>query len=207
MGKKTFYDYKIYVKKIIQGTIYKYTYGKFGYKSIIDSPLIIRNKKNIHIGNKVTIRANARIEVVTEYNGSLYNPTLEIGDGTIIEFNLHITCAKKISIGNNVLIAGYVTIIDNNHGYTNIEKPIYLNNLAGFKSIIIGDESFVGTGSIIMPGTNIGKHCVIGANSIVSGVIPDYSVAVGSPAKIIKRYNFEKGYWQKTDSEGNFIEE
>lgn len=205
--KKILYDYKIYIKKIIQSKLYKYIYGNFGNKSVIDKPLIIRNKKKIFIGNKVTIRANSRIEVVREYNDKLYNPQLIIGDGTIIEFNLHITCAKKINIGKNVLIAGYVTIIDNNHGYYDITIPIYKNDLVGLKEIIIGDNSFIGTGSIILPGTTIGRNCIIGANSVVSGNIPDYTIVAGIPARIVKRYNFDKESWQRTDTKGSFIEE
>ncbi|WP_286906515.1 acyltransferase [Clostridium sp. UBA1652] len=205
--KKILYDYKIYIKRILQSKIYKYIYADFGKNSVIDTPLIIRNKKKIFIGDKVTIRANSRIEVVSEYNNTLYNPQLIIGDGTIIEFNLHITCAKNINIGKNVLIAGYVTIIDNNHGYYDIDIPIYKNDLVGLKETIIGDNSFIGTGSIVLPGTIIGRNCIIAANSVVSGNIPDYTMVAGAPSRIVKRYNFNKKSWERTDTRGNFIEE
>ncbi len=69
--KKILYDYKIYIKRILQSKIYKYIYADFGKNSVIDTPLIIRNKKKIFIGDKVTIRANSRIEVVSEYNNTL----------------------------------------------------------------------------------------------------------------------------------------
>ena len=59
---------------------------------------------------------------------------------------------------------------------------------------------------MILPNAIIGKHTVVGANSVVIGKeYPDYSILVGSPAKIIKRYSFEKQEWLKTDKEGNFL--
>ena len=58
---------------------------------------------------------------------------------------------------------------------------------------------------IILPGSKIGNHVTVGGNSVVNGIIPDYCVVVGSPAKIIKRYNHNKRLWMATDHEGNFI--
>ena len=58
----------------------------------------------------------------------------------------------------------------------------------------IGDGSWIGTGSVVLPGATIGKHCTIGANSVVTGDIPDYSVAVGAPARVIKRYVDGEGW-------------
>lgn len=61
----------------------------------------------------------------------------------------------------------------------------------------IGSQSFIGMGARIFPGVTIGKHCVIGANAVVTHDIPDYCVAAGMPARVIKRYDFEKGEWVK----------
>ena len=60
--------------------------------------------------------------------------------------------------------------------------------------VVIGDGSWIGAGSVILPGARIGKHVAIGANSVVNGIIPDYSVAVGSPAKVIKQYSELAGW-------------
>lgn len=71
--------------------------------------------------------------------------------------------------------------------------------------VIIGDDTWIGEHAVII-GASIGKHCVIGSNSVVTHDIPDFSIAVGTPAKIIKRYDFETGKWRKTDSKGSFID-
>jgi acetyltransferase-like isoleucine patch superfamily enzyme len=60
--------------------------------------------------------------------------------------------------------------------------------------VVIGDGSWIGAGSVILPGARIGKHVAIGANSVVNGEIPDFSVAVGSPAKVVKQYSEHSGW-------------
>ena len=58
---------------------------------------------------------------------------------------------------------------------------------------------------MILPGTVIGNHVSVGANSVVSGIIPDYSVVVGAPAIVVKRYDEMSKSWRKKDKEGYFI--
>jgi acetyltransferase-like isoleucine patch superfamily enzyme len=86
-----------------------------------------------------------------------------------------------------------VYITDQNHGYERIDVPISMQTQPE-KMVTIGEGSWIGAGSVILPGSNIGKHVAIGANSVVTGVIPDYSVAVGSPARVIKRYSQDSGW-------------
>lgn len=64
-------------------------------------------------------------------------------------------------------------------------------------NVHIGDGSWLGTHVVIAGNITIGKHCVIGANSVVTKDIPDYSVAVGIPAKVVKRYNFDTKCWER----------
>lgn len=63
--------------------------------------------------------------------------------------------------------------------------------------MFIGKESWLGYGVQVMPNVKIGKHCVIAAGSIVTRNIPDFSVAVGIPAKVIKKFNLESQKWKK----------
>jgi acetyltransferase-like isoleucine patch superfamily enzyme len=86
-----------------------------------------------------------------------------------------------------------VYITDQNHGYERIDIPISMQTQPE-KMVSIGDGSWIGAGSVILPGSEIGKHVAIGANSVVNGVIPDFSVAVGSPARVVKRYSQESGW-------------
>ena len=130
---------------------------------------------------------------------------LIIGDGCAIGHFNEIYATKSIIIENNVLTADRVYISDNLHGYENPESPVIKQPIKQNGTVHIGEGSWLGVGVAVM-GANIGKHCVIGANAVVTKDIPDYSVAVGIPAKIIKRYNIESGKWEKTNPDGSFIE-
>jgi acetyltransferase-like isoleucine patch superfamily enzyme len=111
-----------------------------------------------------------------------------IGENVTIEQNLHLTCANRIVIGNNTAIAANVTITDIEHPYTDVNIPIERHDLV-VKEVVIGEDSKIYNNAVILPGVHIGKHCVIGANSVVARDIPDFSVAVGAPSRVVKQYD------------------
>jgi len=86
-----------------------------------------------------------------------------------------------------------VYITDQNHGYEDVDRPISVQTMPE-KPVRIGRGSWLGYGTVVLPGSDIGEHVVVGANSVVTGVIPSFSVAVGSPARVVRR--FENGEWK-----------
>jgi len=191
---------------ILRGIIYcinKPQYKEYYFSDKIIKPILI-TPKCIKIKKNVVIRNNARIEGVRQYNDMVFSPSIILEENVHIEQNCHITCADKIYIGRNTAIAANVTITDIHHPYTDVTKPIEGQNLV-VRQVIIGEDCKINNGAVILQGVQIGKHVTIGANSVVMHSIPDYSVAVGSPAIIIKRYNFESQKWEKTDKKGNFM--
>lgn len=124
------------------------------------------------------------------------NVKLIIGEGTTIGRFNHIYATKHVEIGKNVLTADKVYISDNLHQYSDITTPIKKQPIKQLSEVYIGDGCWIGENVCIM-GVTIGKNCVIGANSVVMKNIPDYSVAVGTPAKIIKQYNSQTNEWLK----------
>ena len=93
-------------------------------------------------------------------------------------------------------------VTDNEHGDYSVdsqESPYDLPDQRPVKTkpVVIGENTWVGENVVILPGSSIGKGCVIGANSVVKGVFPDYCIIAGSPAKIVKRYSFDKKVWEK----------
>lgn len=198
---KEFFNYPIYKKKeqVLRRLYSKINKRKFkfiGNNTIIKKPLLIYNKKFITIGNNVTIREGARIEPINVWGKVKYNPQIIISDGVSIEQNCHINCGKKVEIGKNTVISAECMITDIDHEYENVNIGIMDQGLI-VKSTKIGNNVFIGMGSKIMAGVSIGNHSIIGANAVVTRDIPEYSVAVGIPAKIIKRYNFESKQWEK----------
>lgn len=171
-------------------------YGHFGIGSFIRKPMLIPNKKHIFIGKSVYIRDFARIEPIIQWNGNKLNPKIIIEDNVFIEQGLHLTCASKVHIHKGCLLAPYVYITDVMHDYQDIAQPVLLQDIS-IKETEIGENSFLGIGAKILEGVKIGKHCVVGANSVVVHDVPDFCVVTGNPAKVIKKYNAVTSVWEK----------
>lgn len=170
-------------------------YKKLGKSSYIDRPLRIDGPENISIGKNVSVKYKTWLASMPQTN--TLHPFLEIGDGSIIGNFNHIYATTEIIIGKRVLIADKVYITDNLHGYTDPNIPIMDQPLRQLNKVHIGDGTWIGE-NVCVIGASIGKNCVIGANSVVTKDIPDFCVAVGCPAKIIKRYNLMSNIWEKT---------
>jgi acetyltransferase-like isoleucine patch superfamily enzyme len=95
-------------------------------------------------------------------------------------------CDGGLSIGNNVLIGPHVCIHTTNHNYSNPKIPICRQGNTP-EPVIIHDDVWIGANAVVLPGVTVGKGSVIGAGSIVTKSIPPYSVAVGNPARVVKR--------------------
>jgi acetyltransferase-like isoleucine patch superfamily enzyme len=174
--------------------IYKWQFRHFGKKSKIISPLRLDGKKNIEIGNSTYIAYNTWLASVGLTGEK--EPLLRIGSHCAIGNFNHIYATHEIIIEDYVLTADKVYISDNLHSYENPEIPIIQQPIKQIKEVIIGKGSWIGENVCII-GASIGKNCVIGANAVVTKDIPDYSVAVGNPAKIIKQYNFKTKQWER----------
>ena len=187
--------YKLF-RLLITNIFYRPFVAGIGNMSIIYPPIIMSGLKYINIGKRVLILSNARIEVIDSYGNDTFNPQFKIGDYSQIHQNCHITCAGNMTIGDNVVITANVTITDIVHPYTDIEVPINQQKLK-VKNVSIGDQTYIYNNAVIMPGVKIGKHCIIGTHSVVYEDIPDYSVVVGNPGRVIKQYNSETKNWDK----------
>ena len=177
-------------------------YKQFGNGSVIKSP-ILTTPSSISIGKNVFIMDLSRIEAVNEYNNSRFSPHIVISDGVSIQQALHLTCSKSVFIGTNTAIAAFVTITDIHHPYEDINLPIEQQDIIT-REVYIGEDCKIYNNAVILPGTKLNKHCTVGANSVVSGEFPSFSVIVGAPAKVVKRYCFETNKWRKVDDSGNF---
>ena len=101
-----------------------------------------------------------------------------------------------VKIGDYVMLAQNIVISGLNHGYDDVTTPPRLQKVVT-KQITIEDNVWIGANCIVTAGVTIGKQAVIGAGSVVTKDIPAFSVAVGNPARVIKKYNFETSSWQK----------
>ena len=144
---------------------------------------------NIVIGKNLIIRGGQGIKSIG-YNLCIYdnviiechNPNSKfiIGDNCVLSFGVIISYKMQITIGNNVWIGEYSSVRDSTHRFS-IDSPIGLNEDI-IESIHIGNNVWIGRNCIIMPGTIIGSNVIIGANSLVKGIIESNSLYAGSPA-------------------------
>ncbi|WP_454956678.1 DapH/DapD/GlmU-related protein [Capnocytophaga gingivalis] len=177
--------------------------GWFIFKNarLIRFPFRVRGKQYIKIGKGFTTGFNCRIDALNINNfGEKY--LIEIGENVEINDEVHIGATQKIIIEDNVLIASKVYISDHNHGsYKGDEQdsPMSIPKERKIHSSPIRIEKNVWIGELccILQGVTIGEGSIIGAMSVVTKDIPPYTIAVGSPAKLIKRYNFKTKKWDK----------
>lgn len=176
-------------------------FTKFLYSNarIIRSPHYIRGKQFSRIGKGFTTGVGLRLDCFP-INKQI---CLEIGKNVQINDYVHIGAINSIKIGNNVLIASKVFITDHNHGYYGFQdthtNPLITPQHRELSSskVIIEDDVWIGEFVSILPGVTISKGAVIGAMSLVNKDVPPFSIAVGVPAKVIKKYNFTTKLWEK----------
>lgn len=170
------------------------SFGALGEGCTIMLPFKCNNAKDIFLGQKITICGGAWIDCFRSYAGIEFNPKMEIGDGSYIGHRSHIMAVGKMIIGKNVMIADGVYISDNLHGFEDVTLRVQEQPLK-YGQVIIDDDAWIGENVCVLPGVTIGKHSVIGSNSVVTKSIPPFSVAVGSPAKVIRQYNTDSEQW------------
>ena len=165
-------------------------FGKFGKGSSISWPTGAGfGEKWIWIGEDVLIAADVTLSAgMGPGQEMITDPVVRIGDRCLIGRGTSIIGHLAIEIGDDVFTGMNVYITDQNHGYENLDEPIG-KQLPNEQPVSIGEGVWIGSGAIILPGSKIGNHVVIGANSVVTGEIPSYSVAVGSPAKVVRLYD------------------
>lgn len=161
--------------------------GKGAY---IEYPAVINGGKHITIGNNFNVGARIKLDAFSRYGSDLYTPQIVIGDNVNILYDCHIGCVNRIVIGDNVLIASKVLIIDHSHGETtraDMDLPPSMRKVVSKGPIVIEDNVWIGENVAILSNVRIGKNSIIGANSVVTKDIPPYGVVAGNPAKIVKR--------------------
>lgn len=167
---------------------------------IVRQPFYIRGEKYIDWGNNFTSGVNLRIDV-DPIIVSGKKCILVLGNNVQVNDYVHIGVVEKVVIGDNVLIASKVYISDHNHGNYKGENQCSPDSIPSSrpivsKPVIIEDNVWIGEQVSILPGVTIGKGSVIGANSVVSKNIPAGCIAIGAPARVIKKFNISNNQWE-----------
>ena len=169
--------------------MYKLILKKIGLMSYIGRPCFIEGRKRISIGKKTRIFPGVRLEAIGKGE-------INIEDNCAIEQNVHIISKDKLlTIGKNTTISANAFISNVDHDYYDIDKSVMDQKLI-VRETIIEEGCFIGFGSSILPGSHLGKHCIVGSNSVVKGCYPRNTVIAGNPAIIIKKYDDITNEWR-----------
>jgi acetyltransferase-like isoleucine patch superfamily enzyme len=164
-------------------------FAAFGPGSVLAFPPgAIFGEAWIEIGSGTVVGQHVSISAGTVPGQDLGPASLlRIGDGCVIGRGSHIVAHQRVDIGDDVFTGPYVYITDQNHGYADPDVPIGRQWPAN-APVSIGAGSWLGAGAIVLPGSCIGRHVVVGAGSVVRGQVPDHCVVAGVPARIVRSY-------------------
>jgi len=177
-------------------------FGAFGPHSVICfPPASIFNERYMRIGANTMIGPYVTLSVgMVPGQVMPIDPVLSIGDRCLIGRGSGIVAHFSIDIADDVWTGQYVYVTDQNHDYRDIDRPISQQSQPE-RAVVIGPGSWLGHGTIVLPGARIGRHVAVAAGSIVNSELPDYCVAAGSPARAIRRWDGRD--WPRTsDIEG-----
>ena len=183
-------------------------YTKYNFQKcrLIRRPIFIRGRGHIHIGKNFTTGIYLRLDAINS-GKSIDQVLLYCGSDVQLNDYVHIAAAKRVIIGDNVLIASKVFISDHDHGnysgdedHDTPEHPPASRRLQ-CSEVIIEDNVWLGEMVSVLPGSYIGFGSVIGAGSVVKGRIPPRSIAVGAPAKVIKQFNPATRRWERASND------
>lgn len=163
-------------------------FGAFGTNSVICfPPNTIFNEQYIHIGAGTMFGPHATLSAgMVPGQQMVSDPVVSVGDRCLFGKGSGIVGHLRIEIGDDVWTGHHVYITDQNHGYDDLALPIS-RQVMPERPVSIGDGSWLGHGTVVLPGAQIGRHVVVGANSVVTGELPDNCVAAGVPARVVKR--------------------
>ena len=174
----------------------------------IESPRRISNAQCIWIGDDVSLGPGCLHSATRKYPGAFmqgapddiavqeFDPVIRIGDRVSATGYLTIGATTRIEIGDDVLFASHIFIGDSQHGHSRTDIPYKYQPLEKVAPVTIGRGCWIGEHVAIMPGVEIGEMSIIGANSVVTKSVPARCIAVGNPARVIRRWNSDSSSWE-----------
>jgi acetyltransferase-like isoleucine patch superfamily enzyme len=159
-------------------------FASFGSQTVLALPVRISGEKRIRVGNRVFMGAGSWLQTLTDDSNS--DVAISIGDGTSIAGNCVLSAVRGVILEEEVLLARNVYISDHIHRYTDLSQPVLAQGVDKIAPVLVKRGAWLGQNVVVCPGVTIGRGAVIGANSVVNEDVPDFCVAVGTPARVVK---------------------
>lgn len=159
-------------------------FNDFGRGTILMSPIRLSGEGRIGIGDNVYVGAGSWLQAVSD--GANKAPSLRIGSRTSIAGYCVLSAVRSVVLEDDVLLARNVYISDHIHKFTDTGVPIKDQGVDKVEPVLICKGAWLGQNVVVCPGVRIGRNAVVGANSVVNSDVPDHSIAVGAPARVVK---------------------
>jgi lipopolysaccharide O-acetyltransferase len=160
-------------------------FAEFGARTVIEPPVRISGERRIAIGSEVYVGAGSWLQALSEETGP---PLLAVGSGTSIAGGCVLSAARSVRLEERVLLARNVYISDHIHAYDDPARAVLDQGIARIEPVLVCSGAWLGENVVVCPGVKIGRGAVVGANSVVLEDVPDYSLAVGAPARVVKHF-------------------
>lgn len=181
------------VQRVLFRWRWRSRFAHLGANSTMVGRFRLDGGKSVSIGDRVFFQRGAWLYAHHEPAG---HPRLRIGDRCVFGYNNHFAAVRSVEIGDDVLTANNVYVSDNIHGFSDVTVPIKDQPVEFKGAVSIGAGTWLGENVCII-GARVGRNCVVGANAVVTRDIPDYSVAVGVPAVVIRQFDGATGQWRR----------
>jgi acetyltransferase-like isoleucine patch superfamily enzyme len=182
---------------VLRGIVYRTVLGSIGSSCLIEADVRLHVPKRIFLGDRVFVGQYSYLDGQTSFMrlGSDVHLarfcTLRAGergitvhDGAGINTRTYIDGNGQVEIGRNALLSPGVQVISGNHVFDKPHVPIRDQGTA-YGKVTIGEDCWLGTNAIVLPGVTIGRGSVVGAGAVVTRDLPDFSIALGVPARVV----------------------
>jgi acetyltransferase-like isoleucine patch superfamily enzyme len=168
---------------------------RHGRDVVMKHPRRLEGVRYVECGDRVVVCEHSWIAAFDQFGGRSYQPRIRIGNDVTITRHACITATNSIEIGDGCLFSEHVYISDHVHEHDPRAGLLVRQPLHSKGPVRIGRSCFLGYRAVVLPGVELGDHCVVGANSVVTRSFPAYSMLAGAPARLIRRFNHETGAW------------
>lgn len=162
-------------------------FAHFGRRTVLMLPVRVAGEQRISIGDDVFIGSGSWLQTLRDERHTAI--AISVGNGSSIAGACVISAVEEVILEEEVLLARNVYISDHMHRHTDTRTPILHQGLDRIQPVRVKKGAWLGQNVVVCPGVTIGTGAVIGANSVVTRDIPDFAVAVGAPARVVKTYS------------------
>lgn len=170
-------------------------FASFGRRSVIALPARLDGVGHIRIGEGVFLGPGCWLNALVLPGREA--PEIAVGDGVSVTGQCVLSAARQIVLEDRVLVARNAYIADHGHAYQDPTQPILAQGVTDVRPVRIRAGAWLGQNVVVCPGVTIGRNAVIGANSVVRSDVPDFAVAVGAPARVVRRFNPANRTWER----------